>query len=182
MDFDMNEYQVKAQRTSATHTEEDKLINGGMGLAGECGEVCDLVKKYAFQGHALNRKKLAEELGDVLWYCAELAEGLGVDLADVAQQNIEKLYDRYPNGFEALRSRERGMHGLLWDNEGEEGAEAENRERGAHGLRRGRTRKAGSPEGFLEAEAVAPETHGEKKRGSHRQRRRGSGLDGRTGG
>ena len=149
MDFDMNEYQVKAQRTTATHTEEDKLINGCMGLAGECGEVCDLVKKFAFQGHALDRDKVIEELGDVLWYCAELAEGLGIDLGSVAQRNIEKLFNRYPYGFEPGRSRERGEDGLSLDSweEGKEGGGE--RERGAHGLRRRRTSRAGSPKDSL---------------------------------
>jgi NTP pyrophosphatase (non-canonical NTP hydrolase) len=47
---------------------------------------------------------MIEELGDVLWYCAELACGLGVTLDEVAMRNIDKLRRRYPEGFDAERS------------------------------------------------------------------------------
>ena len=47
---------------------------------------------------------MIEELGDVLWYCAELACGLGVTLEEVAMKNIGKLRRRYPEGFSAERS------------------------------------------------------------------------------
>ena len=95
--MNMNEYQVLAQVTAAiTDTTADKLLNGCMGLNGEAGECIDLLKKHLFQGHELDREKLIEELGDVLWYCAELAAGLDVGLAEVARRNIEKLRRRYP--------------------------------------------------------------------------------------
>lgn len=103
--MDMNEYQVLAQVTAAiTDTTADKLLNGCMGLNGEAGECIDLLKKHLFQGHELDREKLIEELGDVLWYCAELAAGLDVGLAEVARRNIEKLRRRYPEGFSMERS------------------------------------------------------------------------------
>ena len=99
----MNGYQDLARRTSNT-AGEDKLCNGCLGLAGECGEVIDLYKKHRFQGHALDREKMVEELGDVLWYCAEIASGLGVSLDEVAESNIAKLRNRYPDGFRSERS------------------------------------------------------------------------------
>ena len=79
----------------------------GSGLCGETGKVADLYKKHLFQGHELDRKAVAEELGDVLWYAAELATGLGMTLDKVAEINIAKLRKRYPNGFESRRSVER---------------------------------------------------------------------------
>ena len=104
----LNEYQALARRTSNTNGPEqasyDKLINGVMGLCGEAGECIDVVKKMMFQQHELNSEKLIEELGDVLWYCAELASGLGVSLEDVALINVEKLKERYPEGFDTARS------------------------------------------------------------------------------
>ena len=100
----LNEYQVLAQRTSNTRTDGQKIRNGLYGLNGEAGECIDVLKKYEFQGHALDRDKLLDELGDVLWYVAETAEGLGVSLAKVAMHNIEKLRKRYPDGFEVERS------------------------------------------------------------------------------
>ena len=105
------EYQALAQRTSNAGKRSDKLENACLGLAGECGEVCDIVKKALFQGHALDRAGLIEEAGDVLWYLAELAAGLGVSLEDIAVQNVMKLRRRYPNGFDAERSRNRGAEG-----------------------------------------------------------------------
>lgn len=104
----MNKYQQLARRTSNTDGPEqasyDKLINGVMGLCGEAGECIDVVKKTMFQQHELDTDKLVEELGDVLWYCAELASGLGVSLEDVALINVEKLKERYPEGFDPERS------------------------------------------------------------------------------
>ena len=106
--MNMNEYQMLAQRTcNITDTVGDKIENGCMGLNGEAGECIDLLKKVRFQGHELDREKMIEELGDVLWYCAELACGLGVTLEEVAQRNIDKLRRRYPEGFSAERSRNR---------------------------------------------------------------------------
>ena len=107
----MNEYQALAQRTASTTGESDKIHNGVLGLCGEAGEIADVIKKHVYQGHDLVKEDLIEELGDVLWYCAELAAGLGVGLAEVAERNIEKLRKRYPDGFDAERSRERMTDG-----------------------------------------------------------------------
>ena len=98
----MNEYQVLARRTSPKG--HDRLLNGCLGLAGESGEVCDIVKKWLSQGHELDKEKIRDELGDVLWYIAETATGLGLTLEQIAKRNIEKLRDRYPNGFDPQRS------------------------------------------------------------------------------
>lgn len=101
--FDLNVYQRMAARTSNTDGA-DKICNGCLGLAGETGEVVDLYKKHRFQGHELDKEKMVEELGDVLWYVAEIASGLGVELGEVARRNVEKLRKRYPDGFEAEKS------------------------------------------------------------------------------
>ena len=98
----LNEYQKKAQRTSSDG--HDRILNGCMGLCGESGECMDILKKHMMQGHSLDREKLAEELGDVMWYYAELASGLGMDLDDIANSNLKKLDARYPDGFSAERS------------------------------------------------------------------------------
>ena len=80
------------------------LINGVMGLCGESGEAIDIVKKWLAQGHALDKEKLAKELGDICWYLAETATALGYELEDIMAANIEKLKKRYPEGFDAVRS------------------------------------------------------------------------------
>lgn len=101
-----NTYQKEVMRTAAG-MPGDLLQNGVMGLCGESGECVDLVKKYLFQGHELDKEHLAKELGDVAWYLAVTAEAIGYDLNVILQMNIKKLRDRYPNGFEEERSKHR---------------------------------------------------------------------------
>lgn len=100
----MNDYQIKALRTASKLSKHDLIYNGVLGLNGESGELADLLKKSMFQGHPMNHDKMVEELGDVLWYVAILAKGLGMNLSEVATRNIEKLMKRYPEGFDAERS------------------------------------------------------------------------------
>ena len=103
--MDFNEYQRLAQRTSSKKVDRlDRILNGLMGLNGEAGECIDILKKYFYQGHELDKEKLIDELGDVLWYIAETCEGIGVTMEEIAKRNIEKLRKRYPHGFETERS------------------------------------------------------------------------------
>lgn len=99
-----NEYQQRALRTASAQTARELILNGVMGLSGESGECIDIVKKHMFQGHNLDREKLIDELGDVLWYIAITAAGLDVGLDDIMQHNVDKLRARYPEGFDAERS------------------------------------------------------------------------------
>ena len=105
--MELIEYQQLAQRTSSHQLSSSKIENGILGLCGESGECADLYKKYLYQGHAFDREAMLAELGDVLWYCAELAAGLGITLEDVAWENVENLRKRYPDGFDTRRSVER---------------------------------------------------------------------------
>lgn len=98
------EYQQKAMRTASEKSKMDLLENGVMGLCGEAGECIDVVKKYLYQGHKLDKLKLKDELGDVLWYVAITCQALGITLDDVMEYNVKKLLLRYPDGFEAERS------------------------------------------------------------------------------
>ena len=100
-----NEYQKLAMTTlNPALDKKDVLINGVMGLCGESGEAIDIVKKWLAQGHELDKKKLAKELGDIAWYLAETAYALDIPLEDILRGNIEKLRSRYPQGFETERS------------------------------------------------------------------------------
>lgn len=105
--MDANVYQQAALRTLNSNTFDTPyalLTDGVMGLCGESGECIDLVKKFLFQGHELDRDKLAEELGDVAWYLAATAHAIGYSLEDVFQKNIDKLRRRYPDGFTEEKS------------------------------------------------------------------------------
>lgn len=101
-----NDYQRAALRTAQfdKFSDEDILLNGVMGLNGEAGEVIDLVKKARFQGHELDKEKLMKELGDVAWYLAVASRASGFDLSEVFEENIRKLKERYPDGFDKARS------------------------------------------------------------------------------
>ena len=100
-----NEYQKKAMTTlNPELSKRDVLLNGVMGLCGESGECIDLVKKHLHQGHELDREKLSKELGDVAWYLAETAYALDVSLEEILRMNLDKLKNRYPQGFDAEKS------------------------------------------------------------------------------
>lgn len=124
-----NEYQDLAMRTNdhrASHRVHEKilrksvtdsfddnapdpgdLLNGALGLTGEAGEVADIIKKYIFHGHKLDRDEIVKELGDVLWYVALLCETIGVSIEDVMTKNIDKLKNRYLDGFSVKASLNR---------------------------------------------------------------------------
>ncbi len=106
-----NQYQEAAMRTCPIKCPEDNpmsmIINGTMGLCGESGEVIDLAKKHIFQGHDLDKTHIAKELGDVAWYLAETAKAIGYDLETIFRMNIEKLWARYPDGFDPEHSLHR---------------------------------------------------------------------------
>ena len=104
----VNEYQDLAMRTlNPELNKRDALINSVMGLCGESGEAIDIVKKWMAHGHELDKEHLAKELGDIAWYLAEAATALDMDLEDIFAANIEKLKNRYPEGFSCERSRTR---------------------------------------------------------------------------
>ena len=100
-----NDYHRAAMRTAGTYESQLAMIrNAAYGMNGEAGEVIDLLKKHEFQGHKLDRDKLLKETGDVLWYIALMAEALGTTLQEIMEQNIDKLMERYPDGFDKSRS------------------------------------------------------------------------------
>ena len=103
----LNEYQQLALRTESHETEYPRILQGLMGLNGEAGECIDILKKHLFHGHELDKQHVAKELGDVLWYVAQSADALGYTLEEIAQMNVDKLMDRYPDGFEVERSLNR---------------------------------------------------------------------------
>lgn len=88
------------------------LGNCGLGLTGESGEVADMIKKHLFQGHDLDKRHMANELGDIAWYIAVAAQVIGYDLDTIFQMNIDKLRIRYPDGFNPERSVHRDPNDL----------------------------------------------------------------------
>ena len=93
----LDEYQKAAARTlNPRLTDQEKLLDAAAGIAEEAGEVLAHVRKHLYQGRELNREKLAEELGDVLWCVAAAATMCDLELSAIARQNQEKLATRHP--------------------------------------------------------------------------------------
>lgn len=145
------EYQKLACRTAPEGLTQ---LNVLLGIAGELGEVSELIKKGLYHGKKIEHTRLIEELGDVLWYCAAGAQRFfpfappfpkrardlqdlgallldalrdsgcprapefayqfvetaccffGLDIGDVMRANIEKLRERWPNGFGKPKAKE----------------------------------------------------------------------------
>lgn len=95
-DFSLNDYQGAAM--AFKDPEQGDLNYSVLGLNGEAGEVADALKKLNYHGHSVIKADLIEELGDVLWYVASIANDLDVSLAEVASGNLGKLWSRYPEG------------------------------------------------------------------------------------
>lgn len=106
MNFD--EYQAAAVATMAKDLDPElNLAILALGLAGESGEVADIIKKIVGHKHPLDDKaqdKIYEELGDIMWYIATMCESLNFTMGFVASTNISKLKARYPKGFSTERS------------------------------------------------------------------------------
>ena len=96
--MELNEYQKKA-KSYAIYPESYRITYPALGLAGEAGEIANKVKKlirdeYNTEDYEKKKVDIAFEIGDVLWYCATLAQDLGVSLSVIAAQNLDKLEDR----------------------------------------------------------------------------------------
>ena len=88
----MNDYQ-KGAASTAIYKPVHAVIYPALGLAAEAGEVANKVKKILRDG-TCDREAIADEVGDCLWYIAALCRDLNVDMADLAQKNLDKLNDR----------------------------------------------------------------------------------------
>ena len=105
------DYQTLARKTANTNGRwRDRVCNWSMGLAGESGELVDLLKKVVFHGHDADKNVIKKELGDILWYVANIAQEFSINLEDVAETNIAKLQARYPEGFSTKASQQRSEY------------------------------------------------------------------------
>jgi NTP pyrophosphatase (non-canonical NTP hydrolase) len=99
--MDLSEYQRESRRT-AEYPREAWLAYPALGLAGEAGEVAEHAKKAIRDDDGKlsdeRRAAMSKELGDVLWYVAQLASELNLSLDDIARQNLEKLFSRQARG------------------------------------------------------------------------------------
>lgn len=111
--MDLHTYQKRASKTDKnpaddSHDQKSVMIPL-LGLAGEAGELLSEYKKYLRDGdsHRLFRERFAEELGDLLWYLANVATKFDLNLAEIADQNLAKCEQRFgkvtgPQTFDAV--------------------------------------------------------------------------------
>jgi NTP pyrophosphatase (non-canonical NTP hydrolase) len=100
--MDFNEYQTKSRKTAGYPDIGHPVIYPTLGLANEAGEVAGKIKKVfrdkSGQFSEETRQALQAELGDVLWYLAQVATELDLSLDEIAEYNLAKLYDRLERG------------------------------------------------------------------------------------
>ena len=100
--MELGDYQRRSRATAVYPGAGADLVYPALGLCGEAGEAAEKVKKaIRDDGGVLTaerREALAAELGDVLWYLAQLATEAGLDLDALAQANLEKLRSRHERG------------------------------------------------------------------------------------
>ena len=96
--MDFNDYQKKSRLTAIYPDKDNNFVYPTLGLVGEAGEVAEKIKKILRdKGGIINdddRQEINKELGDVLWYLAQMATELKLDLDAVAQNNLDKLFSR----------------------------------------------------------------------------------------
>ncbi len=98
--MDFNRFQVLARRTQNVRlTSHERLEHALFGLSAETGEISSIFQKV-YQGHPVMMADLIGEMGDLLWFLAELADVHGLTLDEIAEHNIDKLRRRYPDGFD----------------------------------------------------------------------------------
>lgn len=100
--MNFKEYQEKSRKTAIYPKIGESFVYPALGLGDEAGEVLGKIKKiFRDKGGEVNeetKNEIKKELGDVLWYLAQLSTELGISLDDVAESNIEKLYSRLDRG------------------------------------------------------------------------------------
>ena len=100
--MDFSEYQTLSRRTATYPNAGEDMTYPALGLCGEAGEVAEKVKKtIRDDGGVLSddrREALSRELGDVLWYLSQLATEAGLDLEEIAAENLDKLLSRQERG------------------------------------------------------------------------------------
>jgi NTP pyrophosphatase (non-canonical NTP hydrolase) len=94
----LSAYQTHSRATAVYPGAGDNLLYPTLGLCGEAGEVAEKIKKMVRDDAGVltgeRRDALAKELGDVLWYLAQIATEADLDLDAIAHANIEKLSSR----------------------------------------------------------------------------------------
>ena len=105
--MDFNEYQRMALTTAMYPDRGNNLTYPVLGLGGESGEICEKIRGKLRTDS--ERKALAKELGDILWYTALVADELGVNLSQAAPFGIDTRLSPTPRGIDAYQESRRRL-------------------------------------------------------------------------
>jgi len=101
--MELNDYQIKSRKTALYPNVGNNFIYPTLGLCGETGEVAEKIKKIIRDNNSIadleRINDIKKELGDVMWYIAQLATELNLTLENIAQTNIDKLQERMKNNL-----------------------------------------------------------------------------------
>ncbi|MFH0808646.1 MAG: nucleoside triphosphate pyrophosphohydrolase family protein [archaeon] len=112
--MELDEYQEVCKRTSKKFSEPElEIATWGLGIAGEAGDVASCIKKTFAHKNDNMKNGIKENIGDMMWYAAMICNFFGWKLSDCLQGNIEKLRERYPNGF-SFSDAQRGGTMVKW--------------------------------------------------------------------
>jgi len=105
-----DEYQALAARTICPQMaalgriqatpRQTQILHGVIGLQGESGEMATQVEGHIWYGKPFDQVNMEEEIGDALWYLAEICSAMGVSMEDIMERNIAKLRQRFPKQFD----------------------------------------------------------------------------------
>ena len=112
--MNIKEYIRKSERTCPSlGSKELNLVHMALGIGTESGEIQDCIKKFIAYGVDLDVVNIQEEIGDLMWYLANLSRMLDMDFEEILRINIDKLHQRYGGGFSEERAVLRDLEAEL---------------------------------------------------------------------
>lgn len=114
MPCDPDSYQRQVLRTESTPdvfggTETNRLAHGILGMTGELGELAELLKKHRVYGRPMERQRILDECGDILWYLVLALDSHGFSLSQAIEGNAAKLQARYAGTFTQEKANNRNL-------------------------------------------------------------------------
>ena len=95
----LDDYQEQACRTAKDLTKEKMDQYCCMKLAEEVGELSGMIAKHYYHGKEFDKENCLEELGDLIWYIANIAKANGFTMSEIATCNVEKLKKRHGESY-----------------------------------------------------------------------------------
>jgi len=108
--MELKQYIIESSRTCPDlGLDFNNQMHMAIGISTEAGELLDAYKKKLAYNKSLDKTNVAEEIGDLCWYVANLCRILNLDLQEILQNNIDKLRARYPEKFTEEKANNRNL-------------------------------------------------------------------------